>query len=99
MDFSMIIGHSLSIQEIQKIDKNKELWNSIDEYLKAEINYSPSDKFVKWTLEPSQENLEEFWLKSRSGEDSNKLVEIDCYFGNITVFQYTIRIWFSNKFL
>jgi hypothetical protein len=98
MDFNMIMEHSLSIKEIANLSEDENLWNSLDVYLKSALNYSPKNKYVRWTQEPSKDNLNEFWVSNEKDLDYNKFMEIDCYFGCITVYRKTVHIWFSTIF-
>lgn len=98
MDFSMIMGHELNVDQIQKLSHDEMLWNSLANYFKTELNYQPKDPYRKWTQEPTNENLNEFWTQIEEHGFYDKTFEIDCYFGNITVFRKTIKVWFSTIF-
>jgi len=98
MDFNMILGHKLTISEIASLSDPNELWETLNKYLESELNYYPPNNYIRWTQEPTEENLSEFWNKIEVDGYYDKTLELDCYFGNITVYRNTIRIWFSTIF-
>ena len=98
MNFNMIMGHELKTEQIRDLIQNKALWSSLETIFKEELDYQPPNTYRKWTQEPSQENLYDFWTQIESNGYYDKTFEIDCYFGNITVYRHTIRIWFSTIF-
>lgn len=98
MDFNMIMGHNLTVEQIGQLIHNESLWNSLADYFKRELNYQPSNPYRKWTQLPTKQNLEKFWTHIERQGYYDKTFEIDCYFGNITVFRKTLRIWFSTIF-
>jgi len=94
----MILGHKLTVGEVGSLCESNELWKSLEKYLKAELNYDPADKYAKWTQEPNEENINRFWNQFETNDYNNNVFEIDCYFGSITVYRNTLRIWFSTIF-
>ena len=98
MDFNMIMGHNLTVEQIGNLSRDEKLWNSLANYFKKELECEPSNPYRRWTQDPSQQNFEEFWTHIESQGYYDKTFEIDCYFGNITVFRKTLRVWFSTIF-
>ena len=98
MDFRMIMGHELNFDQIKNLNQDESLWKSLADFLKAELNYQPTDPYKKWTKEPIPKNLNEFWTEIETQGYSDTTFYIDCFFGNITIFRKTIKIWFSTIF-
>jgi hypothetical protein len=98
MDFYMIMGHELNSNQIQDLIQDDTLWNPLANYFKNEINYRPLNPYRKWTQEPTQENLNNFWQQIETQGYCDRTIEIDCYFGRITIFRKTLKVWFSTIF-
>ena len=101
MDFKMVIGHKMTRDEIIEFPKSN-IWFEVEHFFKEKMDYSPEDKYVKWTLEPSQKKLESYW-QAWIDDTLQETIEIDTYFGKIRVYEKTMilsfyTVWWSYGF-